>query len=317
MYLTHRPTTLADLDACLPLIRNGFAFGPDDRPALLALWRHLLIGRVAESAVVEDHTRPEERRIVAFGLSVFVTDEFVQESITSLPPYQACHILERWRRGCPPLLNAAQIARANADGGLNVVVLHDGWEDAPNVSDREGVGYKIVEAFQAHHAGYRLKHFQHEVYGKQREVLESLGAHLETDYAAFLAHSPTPFDHHPYLMGMTAQILPPAFSYFHALFNALPPRFHFRRAEQEALQRALRGETDMEIAAGLFLSPWTIKKRWQAIYYRVGDVDSALLAGGDGGGHGEQRRRHLLTYLRLHPEELRPHHPPEAAGDRE
>ncbi len=71
------------------------------------------------------------------------------------------------------------------------------------------------------------------------------------------------------------------------------------------------GETSDELAASLFVSPWTVKKRWHAIYERVADVDHELLLppvanSPDVTSRGAERRRHLLHYLRQHPEELRP-----------
>jgi hypothetical protein len=71
------------------------------------------------------------------------------------------------------------------------------------------------------------------------------------------------------------------------------------------------GETSQDLAALLFISPWTVKKRWRAIYDRVADVDSELLPSPVAGGlgvtsRGAERRRHLLNYLQQHFEELRP-----------
>ena len=71
------------------------------------------------------------------------------------------------------------------------------------------------------------------------------------------------------------------------------------------------GETCEELAASLSISPWTVKKRWQAIYERVADVDSELLLppvanGAHVSARGAERRRRLLYYLRQHFEELSP-----------
>jgi hypothetical protein len=171
MSLSHRPTTPQDLEACLPLIRNGFAFGLAERPHLLALWRHLLDKGITESTVIEERTGPTGSRIVGFGLSIFVTDEFAEDSRTRLPPYQARHVLERWCQGKPPFLNAAQIRRANSGSGLNVVVLHHGWENTDGgKTPSPEISLKIYEAFYAHHIGYHLRHFQHEVYGEWQAV---------------------------------------------------------------------------------------------------------------------------------------------------
>jgi hypothetical protein len=99
-----------------------------------------------------------------------------------------------------------------------------------------------------------------------------------------------------------------------SFFVRMPPRFHFNRSEQLLLQHALMGETSDELAASLCISPWTVKKRWHAIYERVADVDRELLLppvanSPDATSRGAERRRHLLHYLRQHLEELRPFEP--------
>ena len=70
------------------------------------------------------------------------------------------------------------------------------------------------------------------------------------------------------------------------------------------------GETCETLATSLSLSPWTVKKRWRAIYERVADIDRDLLppsiAYGPTSSRGAERRRQLLNYLRQHVEELRP-----------
>jgi DNA-binding CsgD family transcriptional regulator len=96
------------------------------------------------------------------------------------------------------------------------------------------------------------------------------------------------------------------------LFIYTAPRFHFSRSQRALLQHALMGETCERVAASLSLSPWTVKKRWRAIYERVMDVDNELLPppiayGVHVSSRGEERRRHLLNYLRQHLEELRPY----------
>ena len=100
-------------------------------------------------------------------------------------------------------------------------------------------------------------------------------------------------------------------SYLSSFFVYIPPLFHFNRSEQMLLQHALMGETCEEVATSLFISPWTVKKRWHAIYERVADVDRDLLLlpvtnSPDTISRGAERRRHLLHYLRQHLEELRP-----------
>jgi DNA-binding CsgD family transcriptional regulator len=319
MSLSHRPTTPQDLEACLPLIRNGFAFGLAERPHLLALWRHLLDKGITESTVIEERTGPTGSRIVGFGLSIFVTDEFAEDSRTRLPPYQARHVLERWCQGKPPFLNAAQIRRANSGSGLNVVVLHHGWENTDGgKTPSPEISLKIYEAFYAHHIGYHLRHFQHEVYGEwQEKQLSNFGCIRQTDYAAATAMGFTPSPGlHPYLMGMSGEARENPHHPSHALFLYSAPHLYFCPAQQDLLRCALRGKSDAEIAAALAVSPDTIHKRWRAIFEKVAENSSLLLPESEGKGRGPEKRSRLLSYLRDHPEELRPFSSPRRDGTR-
>jgi hypothetical protein len=79
------------------------------------------------------------------------------------------------------------------------------------------------------------------------------------------------------------------------------------------------GETCEELAKSLSISPWTVKKRWHAIYDRVADVDRKLLPppiayGPHATSRGPERRRRLLNYLRQHLEEVRPYEAPRQRG---
>jgi DNA-binding CsgD family transcriptional regulator len=99
------------------------------------------------------------------------------------------------------------------------------------------------------------------------------------------------------------------------LFVYTTPRFRFNRSQRVLLRHALMGETCEELATSLSISPWTVKKRWHAIYERVADVDSELLPPPIANSlyatsRGPERRRRLLNYLRQHLEELRPSEPP-------
>jgi len=92
------------------------------------------------------------------------------------------------------------------------------------------------------------------------------------------------------------------------LFHTAPPRLGLWPGEQTLLARALDGQTDEEAAFGLGLSLSSVKKRWNGIYARVAAADPTLLPvwAPDGVWRGVEKRRHLLQYLRGHPEELRP-----------
>lgn len=100
-------------------------------------------------------------------------------------------------------------------------------------------------------------------------------------------------------------------SWVGTLFDYQPPRFGFSRSEQRLLHAALAGEsgTDNELAESLGVSLPTIKKMWLSIYRRVNDRQPEAIRDCvpvDAAERGKEKRRHLLVYLREHPEELRP-----------
>jgi hypothetical protein len=90
------------------------------------------------------------------------------------------------------------------------------------------------------------------------------------------------------------------------LFDYAEPRFGFKPYERELLWWKVHGYTDHEIERQVSAGPETLKKRWEAIYQRVADVDICLLPGHLGEARGHEKRRWLLDYLRDHPEELVP-----------
>jgi hypothetical protein len=283
------------------------------------IWRTLISGAAMHLFLVENRARPFGSRLVSFSATVFVTDLFCLEALTTLPPNLGAEVARRYLSRESPVLNREQVARANAGEGLNVMSCFEGWQhDALSRDQILAVREKQSEAFHIAHGGYRVKEFIAEPIGEDalRWMVES-GAHLRRDYAADFRKLRVPMprsSQRPWLVGLKKE---EAFarpgSYLSSFFVHTPPRFHFNRSEQTLLRQALMGKTCEELAASLFISAWTVKKRWRAIYDRVADVDPELVLpvanGPDATLRGAERRRHLLHYLRQHLEELRPSSP--------
>src|SRR5437868_10649783 len=87
MSLTYRPTRAADLRSCLAILSDRHAYQASEESAVLAFWESLLERKVAPSWVVEDRALPAAKRILGFGLAVFVTDELNQEIKTTSGPH--------------------------------------------------------------------------------------------------------------------------------------------------------------------------------------------------------------------------------------
>jgi DNA-binding CsgD family transcriptional regulator len=213
------------------------------------------------------------------------------------------------------VLTREQIACANASSGLNLVVLHYGLRDfdlsRQSVQDAFGASRDMAYLV---HSGYRLNAYIAELYGPQfRAYCESSGFHVHTDYADYSEenHGQVPPSNRPYLMCAMRDTVAPGSTISH-FFLFREPRLGLPPAEQDVLFRAVLNESDEEIAAALAISLDTVHKHWRAIYLRVWDAAPELLPGtqspdGQSQRRGPEKRRHLLEYVRVHLEELRPY----------
>jgi len=280
------------------------------------LWRTLLSSGRMRLFLVENRAMPPGSRIVSFCATVFATDGFCREVQSTLPPYLGIQVTRRHLSRELPVLDREQAARANAGDGLNVMLCFEGWKHAALSREQIlAVREKQSEAFHIAHSGYRMKEFVADPMGEEalQRLLDS-GARLRRDYAGYLQKNALrrpESSRRPWLVGLTKEeaFVNPG-SHLSSFFVHTPPRFHFNRSEQRLLRHALMGKTCEELAASLFISPWTVKKRWHAIYERVANVDRELLLPFgrqvDAATRGTEHRRHLLHYLRQHLEELRP-----------
>ena len=312
--LTVRATRPSDLAACLDIVHGRYAFSDGDERATLAYWNHLLESRAGLSRVLTTLAGPDEGRILVFALCVFVTDDFMREALTTLPPHLGLQAVRRWRSGKRVHLALREIARDNAGDGLNLLTLAYGT--APGLPRDVDLQARAMMAAAGRDmfSGYRIKNL----------VQEGLGTELHADLLAtgvkvlrsFPTHAPVdpcrrngPPTH---VYGLNRDGRPEDLGpHWWMFFNPPEPRLGLTEPEKETLERALENETDDDMARSLGISIWTVKKRWQNVYSKVEQVAPALLsavgnADETGGASGFERRRHLLAYVRQHLEEIRP-----------
>jgi hypothetical protein len=79
---------------------------------------------------IEDPTRPYPASIEGIGLSVVVTDAFIDEALEHPRPYLAETFFERMLDGRSPVLSPSEARAANSSSGLNVLVVHFGRRDS-------------------------------------------------------------------------------------------------------------------------------------------------------------------------------------------
>jgi hypothetical protein len=317
MNLIAREGCAKDLAACRALHQSiGLPYDEACWRALPEMWQALLANGTMHLFLVEDRARPLDSRVVSFGATVFASDEFCSAAESTLPPYLGVQLLRHYLSRAAPVLRREEVALSNAREGLNVVMCFEGWKyDGLSPEQVLAVREKQSEAFHLAHAGYRMKEILADpIDDAELHWMLDAGAHVRRDYSRYFRRhrAPTRFSQRPRLVALTKEeAWANPGSYLSSFFVYTPPRFHFNRSEQMLLHHALLGETSEELAASLFISPWTVKKRWHTIYERVADVDSELLPpvvanSPDATTRGAERRRHLLHYLRQHLEELRP-----------
>ncbi len=90
MYFIHRPAQKSDLEPGFNHLHERAVYNEGARNETLRFWNHLLETGSCITVVIEDRELPKGKRLVVFGLSVFVTDGFVKEARSTLPPSWVC-----------------------------------------------------------------------------------------------------------------------------------------------------------------------------------------------------------------------------------
>jgi hypothetical protein len=318
MALRHRSMLPKDVAECAGIIAGHPVIGPrygsaisDLRPA----WLRLLECEAKVAKVIEE-VDGSRATICFVGVSVFVGDDFVRELKTPPLFWFGPELAKRIVRGDSPLLSDRQVREANSCGGLNTVT----WEGCirPGFESHTEVHRKLLAVFIEAHRGYLWK----EAISSQIESVERLEWMLKTGgllwdpmrgrYVEPLEKHPREIIRKPHILGVTREIehQRPG-SWVGALFEYHPPQIGFSQGEQRLLLSALSGRTDEELSADLGTSASTVKNTWRSIYNRAVSRLPELFPEHSGpdariSERGKEKKRHLLAYLREHPEELRP-----------
>jgi len=310
-----------DLAHCVALLPPGCELTPSVRRRLPEIWAGLLASEARTFPIIDDIEREHPANIEGFGLSVFVTDAFAEELIGTPRPHVPAQFYERVLAGDKILLTREQLHAAHLTDGINVLALHFGLRNH-DLSDPRSV--QVLNAgsagFYFFHGGYRLRTIMVEHYGEQAaRYMERGGFRLVHDFRRTAAFAGVTDYALPYFFALRREWVEPAvISGLSQLFAAQPPRIHFSAAERRILERALLNESDSAIAEALGISRNAVLKTWRGIYERVNRQLPQLIpkGGATDGSRGQEKRRHLLLYLRVHLEELRPGRPERAGGSK-
>jgi hypothetical protein len=248
-------------------------------------------------------------------VSVFVSDELMNELVK--PPFRwfGPELMMRVLRDDHSLLSDKEIAEANSTDGLNLVA----WDACVGVEDlmRPKMSYAVMSAFIENHRGFLLRRLIAQANSAEhmQQVMEAGGRLLRPnkDLPSKIPEKKTmELVREPHVLVMDREFaLQRPGSWVASLFFPDTPKIGFSRSEQSLLLAALRGGADAELADDLGVSRSAVKKAWHSIYERAAGCDANLLPPvypecDNGTARGKQKRHHLLSYLRDHPEELRP-----------
>ena len=304
-----------DIPECVEILRSHPVVGPRYGKAIEDLSAALgfLLESDAQTTSVMFSEEGAAAPICWIGISVFVTDDFLDD--LKKPPHFwiGAELTSRIVRGESPLLTGKELREANSRGGLNLVC----WEG----STRRGCELNgewlrfMMSTFIEKHRGYLWK----EIIGAQPESMDYLQLALNTGgrfwdplaagYTSGMRETLPDALHKPHVLGVSREMDRGELmgSWAGALFDYHPPVLGLSQSEQRLLIFALTGITDEELAEALGVSLSAVKKRWVSIHRRFEDRKPELISANvPASGRGKEKRRRLLVYLRDHPEELRP-----------
>jgi hypothetical protein len=307
-----------DVAECARIIAEHPVIGPRYGSAISDLrpsWLQLLECESKIARVIEE-VNGSHATICFVGVSLIVNDAFVRELKTPPLFWFGPELARRIVRKDSPLLSDRQVREGNSRGGLNTI----SWEGCirPGFESHTEVHRKILSVFIEAHRGYLWK----EAISSQIESVERLQWLLKTGgllwdpkrgrYIEPLKRNPKEIISKPHIFGVTREIEHnrPG-TWVGALFDYHTPRLGFSLGEQRQLLSALSGGTDQALSDDLGVSVSTVKNTWRSIYNRAASclphlfLDHSRVSARTS-ERGKEKKRHLLAYLRDHPEELRP-----------
>jgi hypothetical protein len=318
MRFAFRRTRRVDLPACLPLISDRALYDEDALRHLASMWNEIIARGIGESAVVFE--RGPAERIVAFGMSVFIERSYADQLAARPEPFIAREMLRCWRAGRAPFLDESGVARATASDGVDLLVLHQGFAEPWDAGAMGEVRLELAQAFLGTHAGLRFRSFTHEMYPNAAEgdaATFGSPSHRAAIAGGFIiraAFEPNLSRPEPatFVIGITrdeARQQPGHYAPDVMFGWDDRPRYGLDAASRRILKLALDGATDETIAEDLYLSVGAVKKRWRAMFERIETIDPNVFrsADGSGGRRGAELRRHVVRFVRNHPEELYPY----------
>jgi hypothetical protein len=311
-YFSWRKTRAADLGACLRLhpAKNGAELV--GLPCAIKAWQQLFeMSDATRSAVVESHANGRAE-IVGFGLASFVKKSFAEDELRNPRPGLNARIIESLVQGNSVVSAYSAVRDANTRGDLQQVILETSWKNGPlSPAQVDEVRVLLGRGYQELFEGYCFSRVL-------TEMVDELDMWHTRGLKSFRVvdrfenfHRANPNSGWNRDRGLLECNLETMRDDPHSVAAGLfqhhvPPRFGFTSTEQELLELALDGADDEAIAKASSVTLPAIKRRWSAVFERVGSSQPDLCPLDGEGTRGTQKRQRILTYIRSHLEELRP-----------
>jgi hypothetical protein len=317
MRVRYRTMQSRDVWACVEHLAAHPILGPRYGSEIKHLPSALfaVLGHDSLVAQVFEEVQGSTTRLLGAGLGVFVSDDFLRQIKTVPSFWVGPELVKRITSGKSPIVSDAEVRRANATVGLNLLVWH--CTTHPEDFKRAELLTAVMTAFEQAYRGFQLRELV-----QQADCLEHLNGmcnagalyfdSLHGSYGSFPEVNAHSFLDAPRNVGMTRDlVIARAGSWVGLLFVYAPPRLGLSPSEQRLLHSAFSGGTDEELSDMLGISLFAVKKSWRAIYDQVAECLPELVPdrseiNGQTPSRGKQKKQRLLAYLREHPEELRP-----------
>ncbi len=314
MHLSLRPAEQSELPALFDRFGDRWLYPLDLRASAARLWMDWYDDGTLTAVVYEDMSDSETRCAVGVAASVFVSESFYQSARVAEEPSVRADLVCRTLAGELVVLRPSEARAANRGDGLHLFFL------AAPVSDPRLDGAALIEINERWgeelyaYRACKLRSLTWECLGEaQLDLAQACGVRLAQDWAASWAanRAQAALLGRPYLTSISREEALSRFgTHIWYVFSHTAARLGLTATQQEMLTHALEGLTDEELAEILHLSLSAVKKRWLVLYERVSLAAPEILPLDDDGGsrglRGVEKRRHLVRYLRLHPEELHP-----------
>jgi len=310
-FFTWRKTDPSDLPQCLKLhpAKNGSEAVGHCRA--LQAWQCLFeMKHASRSALVELHAE-DAVEIVGFGFGAFVKKSFAEREILNPTPGLNSRIIESIVSGNSVIATEEEVRDANTLGDLQQVILDTSWKNGCLTAVQvDEVRVLLGRAYHELFAGYNFSRILSEFVDDLDlwHVRGHRSLKIIDRFEKYRAANPrTTWNPSRALGIVTAETMrEDPHSIAAELFHHHRPQFAFTATEQQLLEIALEGADDAFASKSLFVSVAAIKRRWSNIFGRVAAIRPDLCPSDGDGTRGVQKRQRILTYVRNHPEELRP-----------